>query len=274
MVYLSRKYSAGEIYNLFLHGYPHVDYDGELDRTVRTVSSLEESGIGCITFCDGSKRSRFLLKERHPTIVFLYPLVKQRILPNKDQVFFYTEKPKIAMHYFLKHAIGYDIRPPTIQNQCSPNCIVYPNVIIGNNCTIGPNSSLGHSGLGLVKTKEGYYEHFCDIGNTIIGDRVRIGSNCTIARGVIGDTVLEDDVQLGHGVNIGHNAHIGRGTILMSHATIGRCEIGEEVRIGMNASIKPAIAIGDKAVIGMGAVVVKDIPKGMTVVGNPAKELL
>jgi maltose O-acetyltransferase len=47
-------------------------------------------------------------------------------------------------------------------------------------------------------------------------------------------------------------------------------EIGQDVRIGSNATILP-VKIGDGAIIGAGSVVTKDVPPGATVVGNPAK---
>lgn len=58
----------------------------------------------------------------------------------------------------------------------------------------------------------------------------------------------------------------------------GRVHIGEYAYIGTNAILREGspgkpLKIGSGAVVGMGAVVTKDVPEGVTVVGNPAKTL-
>ena len=49
--------------------------------------------------------------------------------------------------------------------------------------------------------------------------------------------------------------------------------IGDSVWIGGGAIICPGVTIGDRAVIAAGAVVIRDVPAGMLVGGNPAKVL-
>jgi serine O-acetyltransferase len=49
--------------------------------------------------------------------------------------------------------------------------------------------------------------------------------------------------------------------------------IGDDVRIGAGAKILGKITIGDFAVIGANAVVIKDVPPGAVVAGVPAREL-
>lgn len=53
----------------------------------------------------------------------------------------------------------------------------------------------------------------------------------------------------------------------------GECKIGNRVSIGMSVSIRDKITICDQAIIGMGAVVVKDITEPGVYVGNPAKKV-
>jgi sugar O-acyltransferase (sialic acid O-acetyltransferase NeuD family) len=71
-----------------------------------------------------------------------------------------------------------------------------------------------------------------------------------------------------------HDAMIGDHTHVSTGARInGDCIIGNEVLIGSNAVLRNGINIESKVVVGAGAVVVKNVSKGLTVVGNPAKEI-
>jgi len=54
----------------------------------------------------------------------------------------------------------------------------------------------------------------------------------------------------------------------------GNVTIGDHAYIGANAALRQGITVGEGAIIGMGAVVVRDVPPGVTVVGNPAKPLI
>ena len=47
--------------------------------------------------------------------------------------------------------------------------------------------------------------------------------------------------------------------------------IGDSVWIGGSAILLPGVKIGDKSVVGAGAVVTKDVPANVVVAGNPAK---
>lgn len=53
----------------------------------------------------------------------------------------------------------------------------------------------------------------------------------------------------------------------------GNVRIGNRAYIGSGAVIRQNLTIGDDAVVGMGAIVTKDVPPGVTVVGNPARIL-
>ena len=81
---------------------------------------------------------------------------------------------------------------------------------------------------------------------------------------------------------VSRHAQIGHGTVLLAHACVGYgvlasaacvsggCVIEDNVYLGANSSIREGLSIGAGALIGMGAVVVKDIPPGVTAFGNPA----
>jgi len=149
-----------------------------------------------------------------------------------------------------------------------------PKIVIGKNCHIKPKATIGGEGFGYQKNEKNIYKRVTHIGGVKIGNNVDIGSWTTIDRGVLTDTYIGSNVKIDNLVHIAHNCVIGEGTQLAAGAVLGGgVVIGKNCFIGLNASIKQRIEIGDDVIIGMGAVVVKNVPSRTTVVGNPAKPL-
>lgn len=105
---------------------------------------------------------------------------------------------------------------------------------------------------------------------------VEIGPGANIQPGVI----MTEDIQLGRGVllnlnvTIGHDVTIGNWVEMSPGVNVsGHCKIADLVTIGTNAALLPGVHVGEGAVIGAGAVVVKDVAPGSTVVGIPAKPI-
>lgn len=96
--------------------------------------------------------------------------------------------------------------------------------------------------------------------------RTTIGKGAVLYHGyglvIHSDAVIGDNIILRHGTTIG-----------MKYVNGSICApvIGDNVDIGVSALIIGKINIGDYAIIGAGSVVVKDVPKGSVVVGNPAR---
>lgn len=110
----------------------------------------------------------------------------------------------------------------------------------------------------------------------ILGDesRITIGPGSVICPGAVLPThiTLGKFVSLNYNTTIGHDCSIGDLSNVAPGANVsGNCVLGSRVSVGANAVIREKTRICDDVVIGMGAVVVKDITEPGVYVGNPAR---
>lgn len=107
---------------------------------------------------------------------------------------------------------------------------------------------------------------------TRIGARCKISSHSFICQGV----TLEDEVFIGHGVMFTNDVLPYATTATGEVKGGGDWEMVETLvkrgaSIGSNATILPGITIGERSIIGAGAVVTRDVPAGCIYGGVPAK---
>jgi len=95
----------------------------------------------------------------------------------------------------------------------------------------------------------------CLMAGTILNPGATVGTHAIINTGAIID----------HDVHVGAGAHVGPGVVCA-----GGVVVGQQAMIGIGARIGPGLRIGDRATVGAGAVVMKNVPDGATVVGIPA----
>jgi UDP-N-acetylglucosamine acyltransferase len=108
----------------------------------------------------------------------------------------------------------------------------------------------------------------------LIHDTATIEAFCTVDAGCKGYTKVGAHSWLMKGVHVGHDAIIGEDCELAPHVSVGgHVIIGNHVHVGQGAVFKPFVKVGRQAVIGCGAVVVKDVPEGEVWAGNPARFL-
>ena len=181
--------------------------------------------------------------------------------------------------------IGKDVRVGhnvIIENNCiigdksviGHNTVIHDCTIIGESVVIGSNCTIGGVGFGYEKNEREEYIALTHIGNVKIGNYVEIGNNTCIDRAVLGSTIIEENVKIDNLVHIAHGVLIGRNSLIIANSMIaGSVEIGENCWISPSASIKNKLFIANNSLIGMGAVVLKNVDSNQVIIGNPGKVL-
>ncbi len=182
---------------------------------------------------------------------------------------------------------------------------VLENAVVGKQPTLSPRSTAKREPLPPAVIGDGTIVSTSAIvfAGTTIGDRVILGDqSCVRERVQIGNDVvvgrgslIENDTTIGSMTKIQADAYITAYSTLEEHVFIAPCvvttndnwmgrtekrfgnikgpTIRRGARIGGGAILCPGIEIGEEAFVGAGAVVTKNVPPRVVVVGSPARVL-
>jgi acetyltransferase-like isoleucine patch superfamily enzyme len=147
---------------------------------------------------------------------------------------------------------------------------------ISGDCKLGRNLTIHHPALvnlyGCTIGDETTVGAFVEIQkNASVGSRCKISSHSFVCEGV----TIEDEVFVGHGVMFINDRY-------PRAATDGRKQgdadwkvvttiVKRGASIGSGAVIMCGVTIGERAMVGAGAVVTRDVPDGATVIGVPSR---
>jgi UDP-3-O-[3-hydroxymyristoyl] glucosamine N-acyltransferase len=121
--------------------------------------------------------------------------------------------------------------------------------VVGERSLMQPGVVIGADGFGFAQDKHEWIK-VPQVGAVRIGADVEIGSNTTIDRGAIEDTIIGDGVKLDNLIQIGHNVRIGDHTAIAGCVGIsGSTTIGKRCMIGGAAGIAGHLSICDDAAV-------------------------
>ncbi len=152
------------------------------------------------------------------------------------------------------------------------NVSIYNDTFIGDNVIIESGTVVGSHGFGLTFYK-GENHIIPHIGKVIINNKVWIGSNCSIDRGTITDTIIGKGTKMDNLIQIAHNVQIGQHCVIAGHTAIaGSTIIGNYVTIAGKVGIIGHLNIGDKCTVASMSQVTKSLKNNSFVSGIPARD--
>ena len=168
-----------------------------------------------------------------------------------------------------------------------PNVILGPETKIGANCHIGPFCEINHSQVGDGCEIKG----FCHIegavaeGNNSIGPYARLRPGTVLAEGAkVGNFCEIKKSHIGQGSKVNHLSYIGdtlmgsgvnvgAGSITCNYDGVNKHQtiIGDSVFIGSDTQLVAPVQVGDRAVIGAGTTITKDVPPGSLAISRTSQ---
>jgi acetyltransferase-like isoleucine patch superfamily enzyme/dTDP-4-dehydrorhamnose 3,5-epimerase-like enzyme len=148
------------------------------------------------------------------------------------------------------------------------NLFIHPHAIVEPGARIGTGTRIEAFARVLAGARIGAHCHLCD--HVFVEHDVTVGNEVTIKCGVY----LWDGVELHDQVFVGPNAAFTNDKYPRAGRPpehYARTIVCRAASIGANATLLPGVRIGEKAMVGAGAVVTRDVPPNAIVMGNPAR---
>ncbi|HET9231004.1 MAG TPA: UDP-3-O-(3-hydroxymyristoyl)glucosamine N-acyltransferase [Vitreimonas sp.] len=292
---------------------PSAEIGGDPDALVSGAAPSDRAGAADLCYYD-AKRGKPLESAPAACVIptamaHLAPNAKALILADNARAVFARLVPSLARPRVFNVATAIDasaqieegvrIGPGAVIGagaqigagaEIGPNAIIGPGVAIGRRTRIGANASIsfalvgddvnilagaviGEQGFGVAGDASGPVD-VPHLGRVIIQDRVTIGANSCVDRGVFDDTTIGEGAKIDNLCHVAHNCTIGRGVLIAAFGGIsGSTQLGDGVTLGGRVGIADHRKIGAGATLAGGAAVFQDVPPGEVWSGYPAKPL-
>lgn len=284
----SKPYTLQEISNLI-----GVDFEGPPEFKITGINEIHMVEPGDLTFVDHPKYYNKALNSKATTI-----LINKKVECPSGKALLFSDDPFSDYMKLVKKFSPFvkDEKMISDSAKIGKGAIIQPGAFIGNNVKIGKDSIIHanvtiydrtvigdnviiHSGT-VIGADAFYFQKrkdktvkFESCGRVIIKNHVEIGANCTIDKGVSGDTIIDDYSKFDNHIQIGHDTYIGKRCLLASAVIIGGvARIEDDVILWGQVAIDKDLTIGKGAVILGTSAVGKNLEGGKTYFGAPAIE--
>jgi UDP-3-O-[3-hydroxymyristoyl] glucosamine N-acyltransferase len=267
---------------------------GNTAQQVTGINEIHKVQPGDISFVDFEKYYDKCIKSAATVII-----INKEVACPAGKTLLVTDDPFTAYVSIVKHFRPFEAATKMISETAfiGEGTQVQPGVFVGNHVTIGKNCLIhahvtiyDHTEIGdnviihagavigadafyFKRRKEwaSQYDKLESCGRVIIHDDVEIGANCTIDKGVSGDTIIGQGTKLDNLVHIGHGAVIGKNCLFAAQVAIGgKAIIEDEVILWGQVGVNKDLVIGKGAVVLAQSGVPSSLEAGKTYFGYPA----
>jgi UDP-3-O-[3-hydroxymyristoyl] glucosamine N-acyltransferase len=279
------------------------DIKGVFIRHLKPSESVDEDTLDWI---NPAKADKQMIAENSKARVMLTgnDIKYTKAMRQRQKIAIIVENPKLAIlkignHFFVKKRTPGIHKSATIHPEAKfgdnffaganvvvgncfighdvtlhPNVVIHDGVIIGNHVTVKPGAILGFDGFGYERDENSNLVKFPQLGKLVIHDHVDIGSGCCIDRGSLSHTIIGFNSKINNLCRIAHNVKIGKNVILAGNVNVsGSTVIEDDVWVAPGVCFRGHQRIGKGSTLGIGAIVIKDVPPHETWVGNPARKM-
>jgi UDP-3-O-[3-hydroxymyristoyl] glucosamine N-acyltransferase len=266
---------------------------GNSDFEILGLNEIHKVEPGDIVFVDHPKYYDKALNSA-ATII----LINKEVEAPEGKVLLISKDPFRDILRLIDHFSPFEKAEKAITDsvKIGKGSVIQPNVFIGNNVTIGKNCRI-HSGVSIYdnsvignnvlihsntvlgadafyyQKREGAYQQFTSCGRVVIKDNVHIGANCTIDKGVTGDTEIGEGSKLDNLIHVGHDTVIGKNCLFASQVGIAGCvTIEDDVTLWGQVGVASDLTIEEGAVVYAQSGVGKTLAANKTYFGSPCEE--
>ena len=271
---------------------------GNADATATGINEIHKVEEGDLVFVDHPKYYQTCI---HSAASFIIINKETDVPPGKALLI--TQDPfeayqKIVSHYrpfvpvtknVSDSAIigeGSVIMPGAVIGhhvQIGKNTVIHPAVVVMDHCLIGNNviiqsgTVIGSDAFYYNKktSRDVHYKKMLSCGRVVVEDDVEIGANCTIDRGVSGDTVIGAGTKMDNLIHIGHDTVLGKNCLLAAQVGIaGATVIEDEVILWGQVGVSKTLTIGKGAEVFAQSGVRASLAGGKKYFGSPAEDAM
>jgi UDP-3-O-[3-hydroxymyristoyl] glucosamine N-acyltransferase len=271
----------------------HSDFDGASDFPITGINEIHMVEPGDLTFVDHPKYYDKSLTSKATTI-----LINKKIECPGGKALIFSSDPFADYMTLVRKFRPFEAATKLITDtaeigngtiiqpgafignhvKIGKNCIIHANVTIYDHCILGDDviihsgTVLGADAFYFQKRKDKTIK-FESCGRVIIKDHVEIGANCTIDKGVSGDTIIDEYTKFDNHIQIGHDTYVGKRCLFASAVLVaGVTRIEDDVILWGQVVVNKDVVVGKGAIVLATAGIDKNIEGNKVYYGAPAEE--